>query len=249
MPPVFVINLDRCPERMEKIGRRLAALSLAYTRIEAVDGATLLPERLAAHDEGECRRQLGRTLVAGEIGCFDSHRLAARAILESGAPVGVVLEDDADLPDDMAKLLDALSRIAPDDWDVVNLGRAPKRFAAPHPGLPGLFRAYYFPVTTTAIAWSAEGAARFLAISDGFVLPVDRFLQNWCTATGRGLAMRPAPIRPTGASSAIEPESRARLRRSRNGWRRLAQQATNNLRAIRNWTRDVAGGRTDSAGQ
>jgi glycosyl transferase, family 25 len=38
---VYVINLDRRPDRLAEISQRLDALGLTFTRVPAVDGLTL----------------------------------------------------------------------------------------------------------------------------------------------------------------------------------------------------------------
>lgn len=228
---------------MQSIAGRLAELSVPFERIPAVDGARLTPADMTSYDAEASVREMGRPLLPGEIGCFLSHRRAARAVCDTGAPLGLVLEDDALPPEETQDILAGLGRLEGAAWDAANLGRAPKRFFTPHPAIPGLGKAHYFPSTTTALAWTRAGAERFLEASERIAQPVDRFLQNWCIATNRGLAMRPAPFGTTDAPSEIEQTEKSgpRMRRSRNGLHRIAQQLKNNVRAYRNWRREAHG--------
>ena len=47
MPPVFVINLDKSPERMARISNRLDELEIPFERISGVYGAELSKEEIA----------------------------------------------------------------------------------------------------------------------------------------------------------------------------------------------------------
>lgn len=76
------INLDRSPERRERIERQLQTFGLenTYRRFPGVDGGTL---NLA-----------GAAIRPGEAGCFHSHYRALESVRRSGTCVHV-LEDDA----------------------------------------------------------------------------------------------------------------------------------------------------------
>lgn len=247
MIPVYVINLDRSDDRMDLIAGRLSQLGVPFVRIPAIDGASLSPDLMIEYGVDASTKAMGRPLLAGEVGCFLSHRLAAETFLESGAPLALVLKDDAFPPDEMQAILAGLSTLKdkPGDWDVANLGRPPKRFHSPYPAVAdlvsGLVRAHYFPITTTALLWRREGARRFLTASSTFAEPVDRFLQNWCIASNRGLAMQPPAFRTIDAPSVIEQADSPgrRYRTSRNGLRRVRQLLGNHARAYLNWRRAV----------
>lgn len=203
-PPVFLINLDRNPERLETARAALAPVGIVPERVAAVDGRALPPGQLA-QIEAAAMAAIGRALSPGEVGCFLSHLEAARRIVAAGLPHAIVLEDDArpgpELVADLAGLMAALPAAA----DLVNLGRAPSKFFRPERVLPSgraLGRAYYFPVTTSALLWSRAGAERFLA-EHRLEAPVDVFLQRWLSGSGRGWACAPALFGLSGAASEI----------------------------------------------
>lgn len=63
---IWVINLDRATDRLERIDRQLSALALPFTRLSAVDARQLTAAQRAAFDEVAYRRKHGMAPVAGE---------------------------------------------------------------------------------------------------------------------------------------------------------------------------------------
>ena len=99
--PVFVVSLQRAAERRKRMLDHLSMLGVSARLIDAVDGK-LLPE--------EDRRSLvapGVEIHAGAIGCYLSHLIIYRAMVEEGIPVALVLEDDARLNGAFKRILDA----------------------------------------------------------------------------------------------------------------------------------------------
>lgn len=102
----YVINLDRRPDRLAFFRDQAAERGFDFTRIVAVDGTDpALIARAATLPAGFTGYRRGPYQLA----CFESHRKAWRAILESGAPLGLVMEDDVILTPDF-------SRFLADDW-------------------------------------------------------------------------------------------------------------------------------------
>ena len=117
----WVINLDRAPQRLARVGAALDALGLRWTRFAAVEGRLLEPqeqERLL--DRAGFERLHGMTPTPGELGCYLSHLGVMQNFLQSPAEFALVLEDDvqptAALPEVLARLLQAQAR-----WDMVKL--------------------------------------------------------------------------------------------------------------------------------
>ena len=80
MPPTWVINLKRSPERRRYITAHLHELGLPFELIEAVDGWSLTPQQLAAAYSAERRFiYCVESLAFGEVGCslFTSKALPA----------------------------------------------------------------------------------------------------------------------------------------------------------------------------
>jgi glycosyl transferase family 25 len=55
----WVINLDRAPDRLERISMQLQRLGLPFTRLPAVDARALTADQRAALDEAGYRRKHG----------------------------------------------------------------------------------------------------------------------------------------------------------------------------------------------
>lgn len=210
---VQLINLDGSDARLTRATAALQAAGIPFRRLPAFDGRGKRPEDLPLYDPAAAMRSFGRKMTGGEIGCFLSHLEAARQFLQTGADYGLVLEDDLSIatPDAgpvLTGLLDALPEVSADKvWHVANLGRAaPEVSSHLGPVAPGhlLVRAHLFPVTTTAILWSREGAAAFVHDVQRIDMPVDQWLRCWASAADTGLAVNPALFGTSGAESEID---------------------------------------------
>ncbi len=94
--PVFVINLDRRPDRWQAISARLNELGIAFERIQAIDAnENLASENTDGMDPG------GRA-------CLASHCKAMRAFLATGADAALIFEDDAVIASDTATVLESV---------------------------------------------------------------------------------------------------------------------------------------------
>jgi len=114
---VFVINLDRAPERLAHMQAEFGRLGVPFERLPAVDGAALPATEIARWTATPMAN--GACLTPGEIGCILSHRKCWQAAAAANEPVAV-FEDDVFLSDDAAAFLGA------DDWlpadaDIVKL--------------------------------------------------------------------------------------------------------------------------------
>ena len=96
--PVFVINLDRRPDRWAAISARLARLGIEATRISAVDA-----KQLAGMEGAPSRPR-----VVAAIANMQSQAEAMRLLLESDCPGALILEDDAVLASDTPTLLESV---------------------------------------------------------------------------------------------------------------------------------------------
>jgi glycosyl transferase family 25 len=119
-PTIYVINLDRSPDRLANMTRRLERLALAWTRIPAMDGREFGPPPWPDHDFPGFDRCMGKPPNPNEVGCYLSHVAALRAAAESESDISLILEDDAELSEDFREVLeDLIAHRA--DWDVVTL--------------------------------------------------------------------------------------------------------------------------------
>jgi glycosyl transferase family 25 len=94
---IYVINLDRSPERWERLRSQAVCYGLNLVRIAAIDGKAVADsERVDFHPQQFVHHN-GRTLLAGEYGCYRSHLSALTAFLASDDKMAIVMEDDVDL--------------------------------------------------------------------------------------------------------------------------------------------------------
>ena len=203
-PKTYLINLASSRERLEQATIALRRAGMEFERVAAVDGRQKSADVFREYNRKMARRQYGRPLSGGEVGCFLSHRACVERFLATKEPYALVLEDDLLMPEDFPQTLRLvlawLDQSYGGKWDVINLGRTPKKYfrevqVFEPGGVPvTLCVACYFPLCTFALLWTREGAAAFLAASQTFAAPVDQFLRDWCAETARGLALTPALI-------------------------------------------------------
>lgn len=222
----ILINLDDCQERLDSATVVLQDLGLAFHRLSAFDGRGVPVRDLPNYDGDAALRAIGRELTGGEVGCYLSHVMAAEQFLRGDATFGLVVEDDLGAAPEAAQTLRALLEWLeghPElDWDLANLGATSSRhfdtlLGFDHPNR--LRRAFYFPMTTTAILWNRRGAERFLAVARPVFMPIDHFLRHWVATTGRGLAMQAAILPAGGMASIIDQHTpRRKTRRNLRSW-------------------------------
>jgi len=112
---VYVINLDKDTERLEKIDAQLRAYNIQYERFSAVQGSTVKNSPLlTAYCNSFC--------TDGMKGCAISHKTLWAKAVQEGYKSILILEDDALLADDFdTKLKNAWYQV-PSDYDMVFLG-------------------------------------------------------------------------------------------------------------------------------
>ncbi len=115
--PVFLINLERSPARLERMKDRLAKLGLVYERIAAVDAKDMSESEREKLDPP---RFWQTKKFPTEIACYASHLKVMRLIVERQLPRAIILEDDADFDDDFAVWIQDDCPI-PQDTDVLKL--------------------------------------------------------------------------------------------------------------------------------
>ncbi|MDE1996698.1 MAG: glycosyltransferase family 25 protein [Rhizobiaceae bacterium] len=94
---IYVINLDRSPERWERLLGQAIQHGLNVVRIAAIDGSVVSEkDRIDFHPKQFVYHN-GRKLLAGEYGCYRSHLLALQEFVASGEKMAVIMEDDVEL--------------------------------------------------------------------------------------------------------------------------------------------------------
>lgn len=111
--PIYVINLDRRPDRWEAVAENLGRLGFQPTRITAVDAKIVPDEQLKQRVAIESPfLGMGRGSEANVL----SHCKAWEALLDSSHPAALVAEDDALFASDLGSVLGSV------DWWPVGAG-------------------------------------------------------------------------------------------------------------------------------
>ncbi|MDU0353394.1 glycosyltransferase family 25 protein [Paraglaciecola aquimarina] len=182
---IFVINLDSSNTRWQACKKQLKmeSHSLNYIeRISAVDGRTLSSTQINQHfDSALNQEQYHKTLTAGEIACYMSHRQTWRKIVTENLDFALVLEDDFLLTGNMQELLETVTKIK-QPWHCIKLAEHPIKRKELNGYTLNNFRLVNYdkvPARTCAQVISNAGAKRLLASSKKFGRPVDIDLQHW----------------------------------------------------------------------
>lgn len=236
----WCINLDRATSRWEQMQPRLAALDLSVERFSAVDGRAD-PDRIAAAlDEATFRRNMGRSALAAEVGCYLSHLEVWQRFLDTDKPVALVMEDDVVFHEDFLPALDA-ALAAADRWDMLKLNRIRAKLPV-RQGRAGdwTLNAYLGPATGFgAYLITRELAERLLPRMLPVRMPVDYEGTRWWAHDFRLLGLEPWPshvddggestINGPGHVEAVKPPRQERFgnyaMRAGNYFRRLAAMA------------------------
>lgn len=179
MHPIFVINLDAQQRRWAFMSDQLRQLGLTAQRLPAVNGYD--PAQIAEADAASFA-----PLPNGEIGCFESHRRAWRAIVAQDLPGAFILEDDVVVADDFAQLEFSPALLA--ETDVIKLdacdwtaayGPAVHNFGAGR-----VLRPLWGSETSAGCYFMTQrGAQKMLRHSRCYFLPVDTMMFDLVSRT------------------------------------------------------------------
>jgi GR25 family glycosyltransferase involved in LPS biosynthesis len=109
-PKFYYINLDKSPERKNRMESQFKENNVLFERIDAIDGNNL--------------KNSNRRLSNSELGCTLSHLKAIEKFYESGDNLGIICEDDLSfefLPY-WKTPIQSLIQQAPKDWNIIMLG-------------------------------------------------------------------------------------------------------------------------------
>ena len=125
---VYVINLDRSPDRLSDMARQLELLGMPYRRVTAIDGSNATTEQKALIDVERYIKLHGKTPLPGELGCYLSHYLAIETFEKAPEEFALILEDDAILSSCLTQTERGLLA-DPQSWDMA-------KFSGVHSGTP-----------------------------------------------------------------------------------------------------------------
>lgn len=190
--PVFLINLDRAEDRLQRFKAHAAEREIAFERFPAIDGAQVAPP-VAAKVCANWRPRDWTAPSPGEIGCFLSHVAVWQLIAQRGLDWAFIAEDDIRFSPIAARLF--CQGHLPKDIDVVKaetwvepilLSRAGEAFA---PGFT-LHRMWSKHVGAGGYFVSARGAHRLIAWAEHSAGPADLQLFDPETRSIPGLTVR-----------------------------------------------------------
>lgn len=205
----YLINLDGSEARLASATEQLDQIDWPFERISAFDGRGKSLSSFEDYDDNQTRKNLGRSLLSSEIGCYLSHYNCAQQFLETDADILVVLEDDmkisADFKTIVNQTLDFLYTHQDLDWYLVNIAAKKKKLAKDITTFNehSLWHAYYFPIRGLGLIWSRQGAQSFVDNGKPIAMPVDIFFQRWLSENGKGLGVWPSLVKPLGIDSDI----------------------------------------------
>ncbi len=98
--PIYVINLDRSPNRLSYMDEQLSQVKMPFVRINAIDGRQIKPQVLQSYQQQSKRSWAHYAILsAGEIGCTLSWHNAWKIISNHKHKACIVLEDDIKIHD------------------------------------------------------------------------------------------------------------------------------------------------------
>lgn len=182
---IFVINLERRPERRERMQAALKLLNLQYELFSAIDGRQLNESYLEEHNvtmlPGWRDPWGSRPITNGEIGCFLSHYFIWEKVVDGEMDSVMVIEDDirflSGFRRRFSEMLDEVKRLSL-DWDLIYLGR--KRLVrSGEPFVSGASHLVHPAYTYWTVGYmlSLSGAKKLLAQQPlGKIMAVDEYL-------------------------------------------------------------------------
>jgi len=121
LPPIWVVNLDRSPDRWAQTQEELAKQGLQADRFPATDGKAMTDAELEEGATWWARH----FCTPGMIGCFMSHLRIWKAVVAQGLECVIVFEDDVvphnNFKHSIKAVLEELEAL-PDGWDICLLG-------------------------------------------------------------------------------------------------------------------------------
>jgi len=140
--PVYVINLDRRPDRWIRCQKEFDVGGLKnITRVSAIDGKMIDPKQIEVLTGPKVYERLGKLRhsdeelgTVGAIGCYLSHMKVWQMIHDAGTPA-LIMEDDVFVQKDYVSMWPTLEQLKA--FDFVNFGAFGVR-SIPSSSEPGL---------------------------------------------------------------------------------------------------------------
>lgn len=215
----YVINLDSSTKRLDEFNASFKKTNLNIERISAVDGRLIDIE--AFSDDNLCKKQMGRGLQPGEVGCYLSHKKAVEQFLSTDAPYAIIFEDDAIPNEGFEKTVTTIiQKFLKNNKSaaLVNLGAMDFKYSSKVLKINDKFVrcTHRFPMLATAVLWTRNGAKTFLESALPITMPYDNFLRYLFSGTNTAFSIHPPIIRFSGVKSDIAARNENVRRSARN---------------------------------
>ena len=117
---VFLINLDRSPDRLATASRHFSDAGIPFQRIAGFDASKEDVSHIQIDQAAFTKIHGRKSIRKGEIGVYQSHLRAIHTFLETDKDFAIILEDDAlPLPQTIASIQQLIAWES--DWDLVPL--------------------------------------------------------------------------------------------------------------------------------
>lgn len=193
----LIIHLERAHERRRHLDTILPLIKMNSHIIEAVDAENMSLEERGAYSPSIVNPHYYSKLKATEVACFLSHRKSWKYIVDNRLDAALILEDDADIAEDLCNrsLSIALKNIKPGDFVrfPIKKRETPKRIISEQSDLL-LFEPVEIKLGMVAQLMTRDAAQTFLDLTSRFDRPVDCFLQMRWVHKKRILTVWPSGV-------------------------------------------------------
>ena len=184
---------------------QFADMPIAPYHMQGVDGRADWERLAPSVDLAAFHRNTGREVIHAEVGCYHAHLEAWQMLIDSGAEVGLILEDDVVFHADFAQAIRA-ALAARGAWDFLKLNRIRAKVPVAQGQLgPWRLNAYLGPATGLgAYLIRADLAQRLLPRMLPITRPIDHELDRSHVHDFRHFGLEPFPSHvDDGGSSTI----------------------------------------------
>jgi GR25 family glycosyltransferase involved in LPS biosynthesis len=112
---VFIINMDKDTERLQKITEKLRLQNISFERIPGIHGRDI---DYSEHLTPLCNKTCPNSVK----GCALSHRKIWEIAHERGYNNIIILEDDSDIPENLSMKLQKIWDKRPPNYDIITMG-------------------------------------------------------------------------------------------------------------------------------
>jgi glycosyl transferase family 25 len=231
LPPIWVANLARSPERRRFMQEQFASLDLSYRIINASDGKQLSREELRKYSKRHALKFKRRELSTGEIGCALTHANIYQQMLDENLEEVLILEDDIVLTRDLLDVLLQRRRFPP-EWEAVNFANTSAQAIPLEEPVCKDYRICRFrgiANRTSAYLLNRQGAKKLIEHVYPIRLPADDFVGLTYITGLRLYGITPSVVAPADFKSDIwsdEGEPNELTFDDRKMWARIRKKGT-----------------------